>query len=143
MLQESPTRPVYLLGESFGGTLAIAVAIERPDLADRLILVNPATSFPRSVWPILGPFLHQVPRVRPSHPGLSHLSVSSCPICYDLAALTVHSFVFTYMQSKCILYLLCAILMLVIPTVSIGSLPDFHLLSATAVWLMYQEDWQL
>ena len=61
----SPTRPVYLLGESFGGLLAAAVAIERPDLVDRLILVNPATSFKRSVWPTLGPLLPAVPTVRP------------------------------------------------------------------------------
>ena len=58
-----PTRPVYLLGESFGGLLATAVAAERPDLVDRLILVNPATSFPRSMWPTLGPLLPSVPTV--------------------------------------------------------------------------------
>ena len=62
--KEPPTRPVYLLGESFGGVLALAVAHERPDLADRLVLVNPATSFPRSVWPVLGPLLPSVPTVR-------------------------------------------------------------------------------
>ena len=56
-----PERPVYLLGESFGGVLALAVAAELPDLVDRVVLVNPATSFPRSVWPLLGPLLPSVP----------------------------------------------------------------------------------
>lgn len=58
-----PERPVYLLGESFGGILAIAVASSRPDLINRLILVNPATSYERSMWPVLGPLLPQVPKV--------------------------------------------------------------------------------
>ena len=61
--QSPPERPVYLLGESFGGVLALAVAEARPDLVDRVVLVNPATSFPRSLWPMLGPFLPQVPKV--------------------------------------------------------------------------------
>ena len=59
-----PDRPAYLLGESFGGVLALAVAQARPDLVDRVVLVNPATSFPRSVWPALGPLLPSVPKVR-------------------------------------------------------------------------------
>lgn len=63
-MQSPPERPVYLLGESFGGVLALAVAEARPDLVDRVVLVNPATSFPRSLWPMLGPFLPQVPKVR-------------------------------------------------------------------------------
>ncbi len=62
-MQSPPERPVYLLGESFGGVLALAVAEARPDLVDRVVLVNPATSFPRSLWPMLGPFLPQVPKV--------------------------------------------------------------------------------
>lgn len=61
-----PQRPVYLLGESFGAVLALAVAAQRPDLVDRLVLVNPATSFQRSVWPSLGPLLPRVPKVKPA-----------------------------------------------------------------------------
>ncbi|PSC68099.1 Acyltransferase chloroplastic [Micractinium conductrix] len=56
-----PTRPVYVLGESFGGVLALALAAEVPALVDRLVLVNPATSFKDSLWPVLGPLLPQVP----------------------------------------------------------------------------------
>ena len=58
-----PERPVYLLGESFGGILAIMLAARRPDLVDRLVLVNPATAFNRSVWPTIGTVLPQVPKV--------------------------------------------------------------------------------
>ena len=57
----TPTRPIYVLGESFGGVLALAVAAKAPELVDRLILVNPATSFEDSLWPIIGPLLPQVP----------------------------------------------------------------------------------
>ena len=54
---------VYLLGESFGGILAVAVAAARPDLVNRVVLVNPATSYERSAWPVLGPLLPMVPQV--------------------------------------------------------------------------------
>ena len=43
--------------------MALAVAAERPDLVDRAVLVNPATSFPRSPWPRLGPLLPRIPKV--------------------------------------------------------------------------------
>ena len=36
-MQSPPERPVYLLGESFGGVLALAVAEARPDLV-RLLM---------------------------------------------------------------------------------------------------------
>jgi pimeloyl-ACP methyl ester carboxylesterase len=39
------SRSVYLCGESFGGCLALKVALLAPYLFDRIILVNPATSF--------------------------------------------------------------------------------------------------
>ena len=52
---------VYLMGESMGGMLALCVAATRPDLIKRLILVNPASSFDRSVWPTLGPALPSIP----------------------------------------------------------------------------------
>ncbi len=64
-----PQRPVYLLGESFGALLALAVAAARPDLVDRLVLANPATAFPRSPWARLGPLLPRVPPVPPRPPA--------------------------------------------------------------------------
>lgn len=45
-----PTRPIYLLGESFGGILALAVGAAVPEFVDRIVIVNPATSFPESPW---------------------------------------------------------------------------------------------
>ncbi|KAI3690044.1 hypothetical protein L2E82_48019 [Cichorium intybus] len=44
----SPNKPIYLLGESFGGTLALSVAARNPTIDLILILANPATSFERS-----------------------------------------------------------------------------------------------
>lgn len=38
-------RSVYLCGESFGGCLAMKVALHSPDLFDRIVLINPASSF--------------------------------------------------------------------------------------------------
>lgn len=49
-LKAAPQRPVYLCGESFGGCLAIKVALQAPHLFDHLILVNPASSFHRRPW---------------------------------------------------------------------------------------------
>lgn len=50
-------QPVYLCGESFGGCLALQVIMTRPDLFDRLILVNPASSFATVPWLNLGSYL--------------------------------------------------------------------------------------
>ena len=52
---------VYLLGESMGGLLSLGLALRRPDLVDRLVLVNPASSFDRSPWPSVGPLLPSLP----------------------------------------------------------------------------------
>lgn len=43
-------RSIYLCGESFGGCLALKLAAHFPQLCDRLILVNPASSFTRQPW---------------------------------------------------------------------------------------------
>ncbi len=42
---ETQTRRVYLCGESFGGCLAQKVVTRSPHLIDRLVLINPASSF--------------------------------------------------------------------------------------------------
>ena len=50
-------RQVYLCGESFGGCIALNVLAQAPELFDRIILVNPASSFHRVPWLFLGSFL--------------------------------------------------------------------------------------
>ncbi|KAK4596216.1 hypothetical protein RGQ29_014313 [Quercus rubra] len=44
----SPHKPIYLVGDNFGGCLALAVASRNPVIDLVLILSNPATSFGRS-----------------------------------------------------------------------------------------------
>lgn len=44
-LSKNGDRPVYLCGESFGGCLAMKVALREPKLFTRIILINPASSF--------------------------------------------------------------------------------------------------
>jgi pimeloyl-ACP methyl ester carboxylesterase len=66
-LEKSPQRHVYLCGESFGGCLALSVALAAPWLFQRIILINPASSFNQRPWLSLGipitpwipDFLHQ------------------------------------------------------------------------------------
>lgn len=53
-LEAVPARSVYLCGESFGGCLALKVAVQAPQLLDRLILVNPASSFRSRPWMVWG-----------------------------------------------------------------------------------------
>jgi pimeloyl-ACP methyl ester carboxylesterase len=47
-------QPIYLCGESFGGCLAIKVALYAPHLFRRVVLVNPASSFHRRPWMLWG-----------------------------------------------------------------------------------------
>lgn len=54
-------RPVYLMGESFGSLLALVVAKECKDYVDRVVLVNPATSYKDSILPTIAPLLPQLP----------------------------------------------------------------------------------
>ncbi|MBE8965295.1 alpha/beta hydrolase [Nostocales cyanobacterium LEGE 12452] len=49
-LEKSSQRSVYLCGESFGGCLAMKVAIQAPHLFKRIILINPASSFHLRPW---------------------------------------------------------------------------------------------
>ncbi|WP_193196379.1 alpha/beta fold hydrolase [Nostoc sp. MG11] len=49
-LKKSSQRPIYLCGESFGGCLAMKVAIQTPQLFKRIILINPASAFHLRPW---------------------------------------------------------------------------------------------
>ncbi|GMY21171.1 acyltransferase-like protein At1g54570, chloroplastic [Fagus crenata] len=57
----SPHKPIYLVGDSFGGCLALAVASRNPAIDLVLILSNPATSFGRSQLQPLFPILEAMP----------------------------------------------------------------------------------
>ncbi len=52
-------RSVYLCGESFGGCLAMQVLTLSPHLFDRVVIVNPASSFRKLPWMQLGPLITQ------------------------------------------------------------------------------------
>ncbi|KAL5768342.1 hypothetical protein ACOSP7_014900 [Xanthoceras sorbifolium] len=56
-----PNKPIYLVGDSFGGCLALAVAARNPSIDLVLVLVNPATSFGRSQLQPLIPILAALP----------------------------------------------------------------------------------
>ncbi|WP_413166397.1 alpha/beta fold hydrolase [Capilliphycus salinus ALCB114379] len=58
-LARNHSRPVYVCGESFGGCLALNLALKAPQLVDRLILINPASSFKQQPWLQWGSFLTQ------------------------------------------------------------------------------------
>jgi pimeloyl-ACP methyl ester carboxylesterase len=63
---EKNGRQVYLLGESFGGCLAIKTLLKAPHLFDRLILSNPASAFKRQLLLFWGSYLVQ-PQIDPIH----------------------------------------------------------------------------
>ncbi|KAL5701401.1 hypothetical protein ACHQM5_026743 [Ranunculus cassubicifolius] len=56
-----PDKPIYLLGDSFGGCLALAVAARNPSIDLVVILVNPATSIEKSQLQPLFPILEALP----------------------------------------------------------------------------------
>ncbi|XP_010679961.3 phytyl ester synthase 1, chloroplastic isoform X5 [Beta vulgaris subsp. vulgaris] len=57
----TPNRPIYLIGESVGGCLALSVAANNPHIDLMLIVANPATSFGRSKLQLLKPLLASMP----------------------------------------------------------------------------------
>lgn len=56
-LEKAPRSIVYLCGESFGACIALQVALKVPQLWNRIILINPASSFHRVPWLNLGSLL--------------------------------------------------------------------------------------
>ncbi|EKX33086.1 hypothetical protein GUITHDRAFT_120746 [Guillardia theta CCMP2712] len=60
---------VFLLGESFGGLLALAVALqleeEEQGAVAGLVLANPASSFLRSDWPLTSQLITELPAALP------------------------------------------------------------------------------
>ena len=49
--------PITLMGESFGGLLAMHVALRSKDKVSKLVLINPATSYEQTTWNVLGPMI--------------------------------------------------------------------------------------
>ncbi len=45
-----PRSPIYLCGESFGACLALKLALQAPDLCERIVLINPASSLKYRSW---------------------------------------------------------------------------------------------
>lgn len=79
-LTQTPNQlPIYLCGESFGGCLALKVLIQAPELFDRIILVNPASSFHRVGWLYWGASLF------PLIPTLLYELASGLPVVSFLA----------------------------------------------------------
>ena len=63
-LEAHPHSSVYICGESFGGCLAMKVALEFPELIEKIILVNPASSFNKHSFLKFGVELNQwVPNI--------------------------------------------------------------------------------
>jgi pimeloyl-ACP methyl ester carboxylesterase len=69
-LRSFPNREVFLMGESFGGLLAMGTALERSNRPDTreasteikgVILVNPATSYSRTIWAKFGGVITKLP----------------------------------------------------------------------------------
>ena len=84
-LEQYPRQCVYLCGESFGACLALKVVLRAPEICDRLILVNPATSFKRYPLMYWGSLL-----VRPLPTALHRMScVSFLPFLAALDRLEV------------------------------------------------------
>ncbi|XP_010241345.1 PREDICTED: acyltransferase-like protein At1g54570, chloroplastic [Nelumbo nucifera] len=57
----APNKPIYLVGDSFGGCLALSVAARNPSIDLVLVLANPATSFGKSQLQPLLPVLEALP----------------------------------------------------------------------------------
>ncbi|MBV9388982.1 MAG: alpha/beta hydrolase [Chroococcidiopsidaceae cyanobacterium CP_BM_ER_R8_30] len=56
-LEKGPRTSIYLGSESFGGCIALKVAVRVPQLFNRIVLINSASSFHRVPWLNLGSLL--------------------------------------------------------------------------------------
>ncbi|AES80653.2 esterase/lipase/thioesterase family protein [Medicago truncatula] len=73
--ERSPNRPIYLVGESLGGCLALTVTARNHDIDLVLILANPATSYSGSQMQLLTPLLDALPdSLSPALPNIHSLT---------------------------------------------------------------------
>ncbi|XP_019187111.1 PREDICTED: acyltransferase-like protein At1g54570, chloroplastic [Ipomoea nil] len=105
--ESSPDKPIYLVGDSFGGCLALAVAARNPTIDLVVILTNPATSFGRSQLQPFFPFLEALPDKRVAFPHLLYylgdltmMPMVNIKISDDLAALLSKFNEFTDIKPK-------------------------------------------
>lgn len=68
LVRNAAGRPAVLLAESFGGAVALTLALRRPDLIERLFLVNTFAYFPRRLWLYLANLVGGYFPNRPPHP---------------------------------------------------------------------------
>ena len=66
-------KPVVLVGESFGGLLASYVAVRARDAISNLVLLNPSSSYDRTLWPLIGPYVANAGRAY----GISGVAVAA------------------------------------------------------------------
>ncbi|HEV3385408.1 MAG TPA: alpha/beta hydrolase [Gemmata sp.] len=70
--QLEETGPGVVLAESFGGAVALMLALERPDLVRRLVLVNTFAYYPRRLFidllALTGPWLPHKPNLPATNP---------------------------------------------------------------------------
>ena len=92
LIEADSSRPIYLCGESFGGCLALEMLQQAPEWFERIILINPASSFARVFWLNFGScFLPLTPEWLYHHsawltlPFLAHVDRLSTQACEDLA----------------------------------------------------------
>ena len=91
-LVSTKERPVYLCGESFGGCLALEMLANSPNLFEKAILINPASSLPRIPWLNFGSLFFPLTPEWVYHysawltlPFLAHTDKISSQACQDLA----------------------------------------------------------
>jgi pimeloyl-ACP methyl ester carboxylesterase len=65
-MEATSARPAHLVGHSMGGQICLRIAIERPELVNRLALVAPAVSFARdSIFSKIAPLVNESRRFSP------------------------------------------------------------------------------
>ena len=82
--QRHPGRPLYLLGESMGGAVAISVLAETPEVADGVVLVAPAVWGRAAMNPLqrllFWVMAHSTPDLRLTGQGLKIMASDNIPM---------------------------------------------------------------
>ena len=87
--QRHPGRPLYLLGESMGGAVAISVLAETPEVADGVVLVAPAVWGRAAMNPLqrllFWMIAHSTPDMRLTGQGLKIMASDNIPMLRALS----------------------------------------------------------